>query len=86
VRTGGKNADQFAAAVTYRQRPKITANLLEQSNFSVSLGHARFLFLVKQIFFAIQKIKFIFFLSILKRVSTLKPAGEDEDNAHVNKL
>ena len=48
--------------------------------------HARFLFLVKQIFFVIKKIKFIFFLSILKRVSTLKPAGEDEDNVRVNKL
>ena len=69
-----------------RPQPSVAANLFEQSFFLFSLGHARFLFLVKKFFFADQKIKFIFFLSILTRVSSLKPAGEDEDNAHVNKL
>jgi hypothetical protein len=55
-------------------------------SFLFSLGHARFLFLVKKNFLAAEKIKFIFFLSILKQISSLKPAGEDENEAHVNKL
>ena len=55
-------------------------------NFLSFPGHARFLFLVKKIFSRGQKIKFIFFLSILKRISSLKPAGEDGSKAHVNKL
>jgi hypothetical protein len=29
---------------------------------------------------------FIFFLSVLKVISSLKPAGEDETTMHVNKL
>jgi hypothetical protein len=33
-----------------------------------------------------QKNKIHFFLSILKRVSSLKPAGEGGDKEHVNKL
>jgi hypothetical protein len=86
VHTGGKNADQFASAVTNRERPCMATNQLEQSIFLFFLGHARFLFLVKKIFSRGQKIKFIFFLSILKRVSSLKPAGEDGNKAHVNKL
>jgi hypothetical protein len=57
-----------------------------ENNILFSLGHARFLFLVKKIFSRGQKIKFIFFLSILKRVSSLKPAGEGGGKAHVNKL
>jgi hypothetical protein len=32
------------------------------------------------------QIKFIFFLSILKAISSLKPAGEAETRTHVNKL
>ena len=64
----------------------MATNQMEQSIFLFFLGHARFLFLVKEIFSRGQKIKFIFFLSILKRVSSLKPAGEDGDKAHVNKL
>jgi hypothetical protein len=32
------------------------------------------------------KIKFIFFLSLLKVISNLKPAGEDGNKAHVNKM
>jgi len=54
--------------------------------FRVFLGHARFGFLVKKIFFRRLKIKFIFFLSILRPVSSLKPAGEDGNKADVNKL
>ena len=56
------------------------------NQFLFFLGHARFLFLVKNIFSRGQKIKFIFFLSILKRISSLKPTGEGGDKAHVNKL
>jgi hypothetical protein len=54
--------------------------------FSFFLGHARFGFLVKKIFSRRLKIKFIFFLSILTPVSSLKPAGEDGNKADVNKL
>jgi hypothetical protein len=56
------------------------------NHFWFSLGHARFVFLVKKFFFVDEKIKFIFFLSIFKLVSSLKPAGEDGNKAHVNKL
>ncbi len=52
----------------------------------IFLGHARSGFLVKKKFFAAMKIKFIFFLSILKVISSLKPAGEDGNKAHVNKM
>jgi len=46
----GKNADQFAVAVTNRQWRIVAGNLLEKTIFCSSLGHARFLFLVKKIF------------------------------------
>jgi len=45
-----------------------------------------FPFFSQENFFAAEKIKFIFFLSILKRISSLKPAGEGGSKAHVNKL
>ena len=60
-----------------RLRAKISSGIL----FLLSLGHARFFFLVKKIFGRDEnKIsnKFIFFLSILKAISSLKPAGEAE--------
>ncbi|PYL61195.1 MAG: hypothetical protein DMF24_08125 [Verrucomicrobia bacterium] len=61
-------------------------NQMEQSFFFVFPRTRAFPFFSQEIFFAIQKIKFIFFLSISKQVSSLKPAGEDENKAHVNKL
>jgi hypothetical protein len=55
-------------------------------HFCSSLGDARFSFVVKKIFVRMKnKIKF-FFLSIFARISSLKPAGEDENRARVNKL
>jgi hypothetical protein len=68
-----------------RARATISSGIL----FLLSLGHARFFFLVKKIFGRDEnKIsnKFIFFLSILKAISSLKPAGERESRTHVNKL
>jgi len=49
-------------------------------------SNTRVSFFSQENFYRGQKIKFIFFLSILKRVSSLKPAGEDGDKEHVNKL
>ena len=49
-------------------------------------GHARLTFLVKEIFSLQLKIKLIFFLSVSQLISTLKPAGEGGNRAHVNKL
>jgi hypothetical protein len=37
-------------------------------------------------FFQKLKIKFIFFLSVSQLISSLKPAGEDGQKTHVNKL
>jgi hypothetical protein len=86
MRTGAKECRSIRrcdyASIFAKHRGKSVGAV----NFSFSLRDARFLFLVKKNFFAIQKIKFIFFLSISKRVSSLKPAGEDENKAHVNKL
>jgi uncharacterized membrane protein (UPF0127 family) len=45
-----------------------------------------FLFSSQENFLLAMKIKFIFFLSILKAISSLKPAGEAETRAPVNKL
>lgn len=55
-------------------------------NFFVLPRTRAFPFFSQENFFSRQKIKFIFFLSISKRVSSLKPAGEDGNKAHVNKL
>ena len=55
-------------------------------NFFCSSSDTRVSFLSQENFSCSQKIKFIFFLSILKQVSSLKPAGEDGNKAHVNKL
>jgi hypothetical protein len=80
--------DRFRVAIALpygRARAKISSGTL----FLFSLGHARFFFLVKKIFGRDEnKIsnKFIFFLSILKAISSLKPAGERETRTHVNKL
>jgi hypothetical protein len=85
------NADRLIASAWRllsrygRARAKISSGTL----FLFSLGHARFFFLVKKIFGRDEnKIsnKFIFFLSILKAISSLKPAGERETRTHVNKL
>ena len=54
--------------------------------FSFSLANARFIFLVKKNFSSRLKIKFIFFLSVSKLISSLKPAGEGSQKARVNKL
>jgi hypothetical protein len=43
-------------------------------------------FLSQENFFFQLKIKFIFFLSLSQLISTLKPAGEDNHKARVNKL
>jgi len=56
------------------------------NQFFSSPSDTRVSFFSQENFCRGQKIKFIFFLSILKRVSSLKPAGEDENKAHVNKL
>ncbi|PYJ37377.1 MAG: hypothetical protein DME84_07665, partial [Verrucomicrobia bacterium] len=71
---------------THRQRPSVAANLLGQSIFFCSPSTRAFPFSSQENFFTAKKIKFIFFLSISKRVSSLKPAGEGGDKAHVNKL
>ena len=55
-------------------------------NLFLSLGHVRIIFLVKKIFSLKLKIKFIFFLSVPKLISSLKPAGEGSSKVHVNKL
>jgi len=65
---------------------KRRGEIRQNNHFCFFLGHARFGFLVKKIFSRRLKIKFIFFLSILRPVSSLKPAGEDGNKADVNKL
>src|SRR5439155_7955241 len=67
-------------------RPGIAINQLEQSICFCSSSDTRVSFLSQENFSCSQKIKFIFFLSILKRVCSLKPACEDGNKAHVNKL
>ena len=86
VRTGGKECRSIRRCDYVSIFAKRRSKSVGAINFLFSLRDARFLFLVKEILFAIKKIKFIFFLSISKRVSSLKPAGEDENKAHVNKL
>ena len=60
------------------------------AGFSFCFPRTRaFLFLVKKIFVRDENkihFLFIFFLSILKAISSLKPAGEAETRTHVNKL
>lgn len=68
-----------------RVRTKISSGIL----LLFSLGHARFFFQSRKFLAAMKikfQIKFIFFLSILKAISSLKPAGEAETRMHVNKL
>jgi hypothetical protein len=59
---------------------------LSDKLFAVLVTTARFIFLVKKIFLSHLKIKFIFFLSLSQLISSLKPAGEDDHKACVNKL
>jgi len=54
--------------------------------FLVFGGNTRASFLRQEIFFVVIKIKFIFFLSLSQLISSLKPAGEDDQKACVNKL
>ena len=69
---------QISPLRVYESRaPRQGNKSAEAINFFVLPWTRAFLFLVKKIFSRGQKIKFIFFLSILKRVSSLKPAGED---------
>ena len=51
----GKNADQFAAAITYRQRPTRRSKSIEIIKFFVLPRTRAFLFVVKKIFFGIEK-------------------------------
>jgi len=78
--------DQFVPATNAFDSSNASQQSAVVIKFLFFLGHARFVFVVKKIFLASEKIKFIFFLSILQRVSNLKPAGEGGDKAHVNKL
>ncbi len=64
----------------------VTRKFSRRGNFLFLHRGVRFIFLVKKIFFLRLKIKFIFFLSISPPISSLKPAGEGSQNAHVNKL
>jgi len=78
------SSEVFRAAIQNR-------STLPHKNFPTgcvlgSRQHAQFIFRVKKIFFAKLKIKFIFFLSVLQPISSLKPAGEDDHKACVNKL
>jgi hypothetical protein len=81
-----QSATWFATTIPERLAAMLHHRKLLNDDFSFPLAHARFIFLVKKIFFGKRKIKFIFFLSTLKLVSSLKPAGEDGNKAHVNKL
>jgi len=80
--------NRFARATTLLCSGKATAqstgvNFLLASETRLSLFQSRkFLFALKiKIHFS-----FIFFLSVLKVISSLKPAGEAETTVHVNKL
>jgi len=67
----------------------VTNKNLRRNSFLFSLGHACFSFLVKKNFVCDEKLNSFFsffFLSILKAISSLKPAGEEETRAPVNKL
>jgi hypothetical protein len=80
--------DRFRAAIALPLRTSSRQNQQRDSLFVFSRTRA-LLFLVKKIFGRDEnKIsnKFIFFLSILKAISSLKPAGERETRTHVNKL
>src|SRR4029450_11157052 len=68
---------------------RVRAESRSGTPFLFDLGHERFFFYSRNLFGRHEnKIsnKFIFFLSILKAISSLKPAGEEETRAHVNKL
>jgi hypothetical protein len=68
---------------------RVRAEISSGTLFLFSLGHARFFFQSRKFLAAMKikfQIKFIFFLSILKAISNLKPAGEAETRTHVNKL
>ena len=82
---GCNDPELFAAAILI-WAAKRRGEICPSNYFRFFLGHARFGFLVKKIFSRRLKIKFIFFLSILRLVSSLKPAGEDGNKADVNKL
>jgi hypothetical protein len=81
-------ADRFAGA-TAILRPTSSPRNQSGGIFWFSVGHAHFFFSSRKFLFMMKNkilFLFIFFLSVLKSVSSLKPAGEAETRAHVNKL
>jgi hypothetical protein len=84
-----ESIDRFAAAIAPLLRTSPRQNHQRDFLFAFSRG-MRASFSSQENFLAAMKIKFqikfIFFLSILKAISTLKPAGEGETRTHVNKL
>ena len=80
--------DRFPAAIGLSLWTSPRQKQQRDSLFVFSRTRA-LLFLVKKIFGRDEnkiQIKLIFFLSILKAISSLKPAGEGETRTHVNKL
>jgi len=69
--------DQLAAATTVLWRTSPRRNQLERSFFRFPRTRA-FLFSSQENYWGAMKIKFIFFWSVLKVISSLKPAGEEE--------
>jgi hypothetical protein len=72
-----------ADSVNPRKLPESTASI--SSKLSLLRGRS-FWFFSQEIFLGSLKIKFIFFLSILAAVSSLKPAGGAATRTNVNKL
>jgi hypothetical protein len=77
-------SEVFRAAI--QNRSTLPHKMVSTDGVLGSRQHAQFIFRVKKIFLAKLKIKFIFFLSLLQLISSLKPAGEDDPKACVNKL
>jgi hypothetical protein len=81
-----RNANQLAMA---RSKTGLQSSRRDcsDSTFCSFLWATRVSFLQSRKFLFVMKNKIhFFFLSIFRRVSTLKPAGEDENRAHVNKM
>ena len=81
--------DRFAAAIALLPRTSSRRNQ-QRDSFFVFISNTLASFSESRRFLGAMKIKFpikfIFFLSILKVISSLKPTGEAETRTHVNKL
>jgi hypothetical protein len=78
--------NQFISATPNTRDSTQSKILQKHSVICLLTGECALHFLVKKNFSSRSKIKFIFFLSVCKLISSLKPAGEGSYKVHVNKL